>query len=69
MQFDVTVKDSALFIKSSVAPAARLWPESPNDFFVESIDAQITFTRDQHGAVTGLVIHQFGRDRPAKRIR
>jgi hypothetical protein len=32
-------------------------------------DAQVTFTLDSSGAVTGLVLHQYGRHRPARKIR
>jgi hypothetical protein len=30
---------------------------------------QVTFTRDANGAVTGLVLHQFNRDRFAAKIK
>jgi hypothetical protein len=69
MQVDVTMRDGALFAKTTGNPAIRLWPESDHDFFLKQVDAQVSFTRDAGGAVTGLVIHQFGRDRPARRIR
>lgn len=60
----VTLRDGALFAKSSEGgPEVRLWPESSTDFFVRGVDAQVTFTHD------GLVLHQYGRDRPAKKIR
>lgn len=48
--------------------AARLWPESTSEFFVKEVDAQVTIDRDASGAVTGLVLHQFNRDRPAKKL-
>jgi hypothetical protein len=32
------------------------------------VDAQISFVRGDDGSVTGLVLHQGGRDQPAKRI-
>jgi hypothetical protein len=70
--FEVTVtrRDDLLFAQSSDGGApARLWPESRNDFFLEEADAQVTFARDTRGTVTGLVRHQFGRDRPARKIR
>ena len=64
------MRDGALFIRSTVNTTfLRLWPESSNDFFVKEVDAQITFTRDASGAPTGLVLHQYGRDRPARKIR
>ena len=59
-----------LFIASSMGGAAlQLWPESNNDFFAKHADAQITFVRDARGTVSGLVLHQYGRDRPARKRR
>jgi hypothetical protein len=70
VQLDVTMRDGALYAKSnSGGEAVRLWPESVRDFFVKEIDAQVSFTRDASGAVTGLVLHQYGRDRPARKLR
>jgi hypothetical protein len=67
---DVTTRDGALYAKSSNGgDAVRLWPETKTDFFVKEADVQVSFTRDASGAVTGLVVHQFGRDRPAKKTR
>ena len=67
---EVTTRDGALYAKSSNGgDAVRLWPESNTDFFVKEADAQIGFTRNATGSVTGLVLHQFGRDRQAKKIR
>ena len=67
---DVTTRDGALYAKSSNGGAAvRLWPETKTDFFVKEADIQVSFTRDPAGTVTGLVVHQFGRDRPAKKTR
>jgi hypothetical protein len=63
------MRDDVLFIKSTGGATVRLWAESERDFFLKEIDAQVTFTRDASGAVTGLVVHQFGRDRSARRIR
>ncbi len=66
----VTMSDGALSIRSRPGGSTvRLWPESAVGFFVKEVDAQVTFTRDARGAVTGLVFRQFGRDRVATRIR
>lgn len=66
----VTVQADALFVRSTTgSDAVRLWPESRNDFFVNEVDAQVTFVRDAGGGVTGLVLHQYGRDRPARKIQ
>jgi hypothetical protein len=70
LELHVTMQDGALFIRSTAGGAAvHLWPESSSDFFVNEVDAQVTFTRDANGTVTGLVLHQYGRDRPASKIR
>lgn len=70
LELDVTMQDDALFVRSNVsARSLRLWPERTNNFFVNEADAQITFTRDATDAVTGLILHQFGRDRVATKVR
>ena len=64
------MRDDVLLIRSTPGGAeVRLWPESAAAFFVREVDAQVTFTLDPSGAVTGLVFYQFGRERPAPKIR
>jgi uncharacterized damage-inducible protein DinB len=69
LELDVTMRDGVLFVQSTGGAIVRMWAENERDFFLKEIDAQITFVRDASGAVTGLVVHQFGRDRPARRVR
>lgn len=70
LAFDVTLRTDALFIRSSTGGTPlQLWPESSTDFFIKEVDAQVSFTRDAHGAVVGLILHQYGRDRPASKVR
>jgi hypothetical protein len=69
VQLDVTTRDGALFGHSTGGATLRLWPENDHDFFLKEVDAQLTFIRDASGAVTGVVVHQFGRDRSAKKVR
>lgn len=69
LQFDVRAADGALDVKSTVGTERRVFPSSANDFFARDVDAQITFVRDANGTVTGLVLHQMGRDRTAQKIR
>ena len=70
VEFEVTMRDGALYVRSSVGgDAIRLWPESPTGFFVKEADAQITFNRNTSGAVTGFVLHQYGRDRAGTKRR
>ncbi|HEY6829028.1 MAG TPA: serine hydrolase [Gemmatimonadaceae bacterium] len=66
--FEVTAKDSALFVQPTSQPTFRLWPETEVDFFLKEIDAQVTFVRDAQGRVTGLVLHQNGANQTAPRL-
>ena len=67
---EISVRDGGLYARSNLGGgAARLWPESRTSFFSDEAEAQIDFVRDAGGTVTGLVLHQFGRDRPVRKIR
>ncbi|MCM3871375.1 MAG: serine hydrolase, partial [Pyrinomonadaceae bacterium] len=58
-----------LMTQATGQPAVELYPEAENKFFIKVVDAKITFTRDDKGAVNGLIIHQGGADTPAKKIK
>jgi Domain of unknown function (DUF3471)/DinB superfamily len=69
LQLFVTMRDDVLFVQSTGGATVRLWPESERDFFIKEIDAQLTFVRDASGVVSEVVVHQFGRDRTARKVR
>lgn len=71
LELVVTMHDDALYIQSKPGGAVvRLWPETAREFFfTKEVDAQVTFTRDARGDVTGLIFDRFGRRRPATKIR
>jgi len=48
--------------------AFELSPESEIKFFVREVNARVTFVKDDKGVVTGLILHQNGRDMPAKKL-
>lgn len=64
--FAVTMKDGKLYAQLGNQPAFSIYPSAKDEFYYKVVDAQITFTRAS-GAVTGLVLHQAGRDMPALR--
>ena len=49
-------------------PKFELFPESEAKFFLKVVDAQVTFVKDDKGAVTHLILHQGG-DQKAKKIK
>jgi CubicO group peptidase (beta-lactamase class C family) len=61
----VTVQDGTLWAEATNQPNVQIYPESETRFFYKVVDAQITFEKDDDGNVTGLVLHQMGRDMPA----
>ena len=66
----VRMHDGGLFASSTLGGGeARLWPASATDFFAKDVDAQVTFVRDRAGAVTGMVVHQYYRNRTAHKIK
>ncbi len=46
---------------------AEIYPETEKEFFYKIVDAQLSFQTDAQGQVSGLVLHQNGRDVPAKK--
>jgi len=38
-------------------------------FFLKVVEVQITFTKDESGVVTGAILHQGGREQPARKVR
>ncbi|MBI3568348.1 MAG: serine hydrolase [Gemmatimonadetes bacterium] len=63
----VTRDGAALWGQPSGQDKVQLWPETETDFFIKVVDAQVTFTKDATGAVTGLVLHQNGANLPGKK--
>ncbi|MFA4938896.1 serine hydrolase [Brevundimonas sp.] len=63
----ISVVDGKLMAQATGQPAFELTAEAEDAFYLTAVDAQITFTRDAASAVDGLVLHQGGRDMPAKR--
>lgn len=63
----LTVTDGKLMVQATGQQAFELLAESTDAFFLRDPDAQVTFTRDASGAIQGLVLHQNGRDMPARK--
>ncbi len=65
----VTRDGEQLFIQVTGQSRLPVYPESETDFFYKIVDAQVTFVKDPAGQVTGLILHQGGRDTPGKKIK
>lgn len=66
--FTITRGGDHFFEQLSGQPTFEIFPESASKFFLKVVAAQISFDSDAGGKVTGLVLHQNGRELPAPRI-
>lgn len=69
--FSITVTRDGhrLLTQATGQRQAEVFPESPTQFFLTVVDAQLTFVRGADGKVSGLVLHQNGRDTAAKKVK
>lgn len=63
----ITREGAQLFAQATDQPRLPLFAEKEDEFFLKSVDAQVTFTKDSTGTVTGLVLHQAGQNIPGKK--
>jgi hypothetical protein len=64
----VTREGNQLYTQGTGQPRIAAYGKSDREFFSKVVDAQISFQVDAQDQVTGLVLHQNGRDQPGKRI-
>jgi tetratricopeptide (TPR) repeat protein len=65
----VYTEGDKLMTQATGQPAFELFPEGEDKFFLRRVNAKVTFSRDDKRTVTGLIIHQGGRDMPGKKIK
>ena len=64
----VTLEAGALFAQATGQPKFPIFAESETQFFLRVVDAQVSFTMDDSGAVTGIILHQGGANQPGRKI-
>ena len=64
----VTRDGRRLFVQLTGQPKFEVFGESEKEFFLNVVDAQITFETDAAGKAAALVLHQNGLDQRARRI-
>ena len=65
----VTRENNKLMTQATGQEKLEIFPESETKFFSKAIDAQLEFTKDASGKVTGLVLYQAGQKFTAKKIK
>jgi CubicO group peptidase (beta-lactamase class C family) len=66
-EFDIALKNGQLYAQLTGQGAFPIYASKKDEFFYTVVDAQISFQRGKNGKVTGLILHQNGRDQSAPR--
>ncbi len=61
----ITRDGAHLFAQATAQPAFEIFAEKEGEFFLKVVDAQITFSKNESGVVSGLILHQNGMDQKA----
>lgn len=64
----VTREGDQLYAQATGQPRFEIFAESPREFFLKVVDAQLTFVVDDTGRATSIVLHQNGNNTPGKRM-
>lgn len=69
--FEITItrEGDQLFAQPTGQPKREIFPESETKFFLKEVDAQFIFVRGEGGRAESAVLHQGGREMPAKRVK
>ncbi len=64
-----TARTGHLYTQATGQPEFEVFASKKDEFFLKVVEARVTFTRDSEGKVTGMVLHQNGRDIPGLRSK
>ena len=65
----ITREGNKLFSQPTEQERSELFAEKEDEFFLKTIKASVTFTKDENGKVNGFVLHQGGGNIPAKKVK
>jgi len=68
IRFVISRKRQRLFLQQNGEDRVGLFAQTESEFFLKVVDATITFTKDEHGNVNGLLLHQKG-DHAGRKIK
>ncbi len=56
-----------LMVQSTGQPPVEIYPESETEFFIDVVDAQITFVKGEEGRVDEILLRQRGQESAGRR--
>jgi len=68
LMFKILKENNRLWVLVEGQPKFELQPLSETRYYLEMVDAHLTFIKDDSGKVTKMILHQGGRDIEGKRI-
>ncbi|BBM81970.1 serine hydrolase [Candidatus Uabimicrobium amorphum] len=69
LKIQISQNNDKLMVKIADQPAYRIYPETETKFFWKIVNAQLEFVKNKEGNVNKIILHQFGRQMPAVRIK
>jgi len=66
-RFTLVRQGNGLMARLTGQPFSPIFASAKDEFFYKTVDAQLSFHRDANGKITGLTLHQNGRDLTAAR--
>jgi len=69
LSITITLEEGRLQALPTGQSKAPLFAEAADKFFLRVANVQVTFTRAPSGEVTGLILHQGGRDQTGRKLR
>ena len=69
LSITITLEEGRLQAQPTGQSKAPMFAEAQDKFFLRVANVQVTFTRGPSGDVTGLILHQGGRDQPGRKVR
>ena len=69
LSITITLENGRLQALPTGQSKATLFAEAQDKFFLRVVNAQVTFTKASSGEVTGLILHQGGRDQTGRKVK
>ena len=69
LSITITLEDGRLQAQPTGQSKATMFAEAQDKFFLRVANVQVTFTKAPSGEVTGLILHQGGRDQPGRKVK
>jgi CubicO group peptidase (beta-lactamase class C family) len=67
--FKIVQEGTRLFARAAGQPDVEMFAKGAREFDLSAPDTRVSFTADESGGITGLILHQKGKDTRASKIR